>query len=144
MKCNNCGKEIPDDAMFCGYCGQNLHRLVEDQPIRGESNSVAVIQKGSGAAKVLKTIAQILMGLSAAYVPLTSLMGVDYTNPEFYFFPIIIIGLMILAVKLPILSGIILLVPTFWFFAFFLFSLPLLIASILLIISGILTGRRKR
>ncbi len=32
MKCLHCGKEIPEDALFCPYCGRRLVRyvLVED------------------------------------------------------------------------------------------------------------------
>lgn len=25
MKCNHCGKEIPNDSNFCEYCGMSLH-----------------------------------------------------------------------------------------------------------------------
>ncbi len=30
MFCTNCGKTIPDDSSFCGYCGEHLDRDIEN------------------------------------------------------------------------------------------------------------------
>ena len=29
MFCTSCGKIIPDDSSFCGYCGEHLNRNIE-------------------------------------------------------------------------------------------------------------------
>lgn len=31
MKCNNCGKEVPDSEMFCTHCGASLKQQHEDR-----------------------------------------------------------------------------------------------------------------
>ena len=30
MYCKNCGKKLPDEAIFCGYCGVKIEKLAKD------------------------------------------------------------------------------------------------------------------
>ena len=53
MKCNHCGAEIPDDSMFCEFCGKRI----------GEEN-IHTNETDAG----LGTKQKIILGLLAAYV----------------------------------------------------------------------------
>lgn len=33
MKCNYCGKEIPDDSVFCEHCGMKMEKKVGKEGI---------------------------------------------------------------------------------------------------------------
>ena len=40
LRCNNCGKENPDDSKFCQYCGSNqLENIVEVKPVNKKINN---------------------------------------------------------------------------------------------------------
>ena len=39
MYCTNCGKEIPDDSVFCTFCGQKVDGGVSPEPKAAESGT---------------------------------------------------------------------------------------------------------
>ena len=144
MHCIHCGQQVPDTVKVCGYCGQHLRAGDQSVPIH-ESGHVTAASNHQDAAFVIKIIALVLMGLGAAYVPLTTtFFGIDYTVRLIYFMPFVIVALMFLAWKRPVIAAVLLFAPTFRFSYFFLYSGPLFLASLLLIVSGALTGRRQK
>lgn len=143
MHCIYCGQQNPDTAKVCGFCGQQL-RTSDPSVLKDDGGYETAVCKQRDAASVIKIVAWVLMGLGAAYVPLTSMLGVHYTIRLFYYMPFVIVALMFLAWKRPVIAAGLLLAPTFRFFYFFLYSGPLLLASLLLIASGALTGRRQQ
>jgi len=92
----------------------------------------------------LKKIALILMGIGAAYVPVTTLLGVDYTSRSFYLMPIVIIGLMFFSWRYPLIGAPLLFISAFWFVYFILYSIPLFLAGALLLVSGLLGLRQRK
>ena len=42
MYCKKCGKEIPDDSVFCLYCGTNLKESITESPRTEEPIKVDV------------------------------------------------------------------------------------------------------
>ena len=42
MICNKCNKVIPDDSVFCAYCGK---KLVREQPVRRRANGTGTVFK---------------------------------------------------------------------------------------------------
>lgn len=43
MFCKKCGKEIPDDAQFCQFCGQSLNEKIQTSQSEPKSQGIALI-----------------------------------------------------------------------------------------------------
>lgn len=38
MKCDNCSKDIPDESVFCSYCGIKFNNIKNNKVVRDEIN----------------------------------------------------------------------------------------------------------
>lgn len=66
MYCPNCGKDLPDDAVFCGYCGATLegqsHEAAEpEEPAQAQVSKNQKNKRGGRVLKVLGYIAAIIV-----------------------------------------------------------------------------------
>ena len=71
MYCNKCGKEIPDDAKFCKYCGNKISK--NKTPTNVDKNS----SKDTNRTIIIATIIIVLaiIGITAGYLILNSFGG---------------------------------------------------------------------
>ena len=140
MKCTNCAKLVPDAANFCGYCGHQL-KTVSLSPAASRTRNAPVNFKTAGVARILKLIALVLMGLTAAYALYGAVFIIMKVWAPFeqhvlnLLPPIIIIAMIFLARKKPLLAAAVLLVPAVLNFTNLLFSIPLVVAVLFLIAS---------
>ena len=55
MKCSRCGRELPDGALFCNYCGCKVTGMPEGRNIRTQKGKLdAVANVGVRASETLK------------------------------------------------------------------------------------------
>ena len=80
MKCSKCGKEIPDDAMFCAYCGQAV--VVEEPDDKELTRPKAGRVLGGVVAGMSAYFGLSVMTLRIAWVLITictvGLLGILY------------------------------------------------------------------
>ena len=84
MICNNCGKEINDDAKFCKFCGTKVENIyVSEQPVASEpvsNNQViqaAMVEKKPVVLQVVKLAMLIFLILNvvAFFMPIGEVKG---------------------------------------------------------------------
>ena len=84
MICNNCGKEINDDAKFCKFCGTKVENIyVTEQPVASEqvnNNQViqaAMVEKKPVVLQVVKLAMLIFLILNvvAFFMPIGEVKG---------------------------------------------------------------------
>ena len=60
--CSNCGKQIPDNAKFCGYCGAPANPVAQvGAAPRRAANASAPNRRRSGAARILPAALLLLV-----------------------------------------------------------------------------------
>lgn len=72
MLCKNCGRQIPDDAALCPYCGTSLCESAFQGPMQGEnhgSSNGPMGNAGSGSAVQNPDGSYNSYGVNSAYVP---------------------------------------------------------------------------
>lgn len=47
MYCNQCGNQIPDNSVFCSFCGHKLNSIISNSPKTNKVESVLPISKGN-------------------------------------------------------------------------------------------------
>lgn len=47
MYCNQCGNQIPDNSVFCSFCGHKLNSIISNGPKTNKVESVLPISKGN-------------------------------------------------------------------------------------------------
>lgn len=84
MICNNCGKEINDDAKFCKFCGTKVENIyVSEQPVASEpvsNNQVIqtmIVEKKPAVLQVVKLAMLIFLILNvvAFFMPIGEVKG---------------------------------------------------------------------
>ena len=84
MICNNCGKEINDDAKFCKFCGTKVENIyVTEQPVASEqvnNNQViqaAMVEKKPAVLQVvqLAMLIFLILNVVAFFMPVGEIKG---------------------------------------------------------------------
>lgn len=84
MICNNCGKEINDDAKFCKFCGTKVENIyVSEQPVASEpvsNNQVLqtmIVEKKPAVLQVVQLAMWIFLVLNivAFFMPIGEIKG---------------------------------------------------------------------
>lgn len=60
MFCSNCGKELPDESEFCGYCGSNLKGKTKN---KGDNQDKVITKKDNSEIIALIVIGIILLSI---------------------------------------------------------------------------------
>lgn len=47
MYCNQCGNQIPDNSVFCSFCGHKLNSIISNSPRTNKFESILPVSKGN-------------------------------------------------------------------------------------------------
>ena len=73
MICKHCGKEIPDESLFCGYCGNKVEEEIPAEEeiaviSEAEEETVTEIPAGEEAEEILEEVSEETAAVEEAFV----------------------------------------------------------------------------
>ena len=74
MFCNKCGKEIPDDSIFCPFCGESTGKSekptprAEDEVVKEVEKEVPMVKEEIKEAPVEKVVTKVPLGVNISII----------------------------------------------------------------------------